>query len=194
VAAPLPDIPNPLDWFGNLDPCKWAGDILKSVLTTIGQALLEAVRGFVDWALGFGDSSLNFVTRTPGGGSYGSPTVRALWDFSRAIVNVLLAVIVMCLHGVGQGHNAAEGLPGKSQAYGSSLASRQAGHVARWRLPVVTATPAAERRIADVVECGGGTAPALLVAHLTTDGRLVHAGALGEVWRTADGGGWQAWW
>jgi hypothetical protein len=95
VAPPLPDIPNPLDWFDNLDPRKWAGDILNAVLTTIGQALLEAVRGFVDWALGFGDSSLNFVTRTPAEGSYGSPTVRALWDFSRAIVNVLLAVIVM---------------------------------------------------------------------------------------------------
>jgi len=95
VAAPLPDIPNPLDWFDNLDPRKWAGDILNAVLTTIGQALLEAVRGFVDWALGFGDSSLNFVTRTPAEGSYSSPTVRALWDFSRAIVNVLLAVIVM---------------------------------------------------------------------------------------------------
>jgi len=94
-AAPLQDIPNPLDWFDGLDPRKWAGDILNAVLTTIGQALLEAVRGFVDWALGFGDSSLNFVTRTPAEGSYSSPTVRALWDFSRAIVNVLLAVIVM---------------------------------------------------------------------------------------------------
>ena len=113
VALQLPDIPNLLDWFDNLDPRKWAGDILNAVLTTIGKALLEAVRGFVDWALGFGDSSLNFVTRTPAEGSYGSPTVRALWDFSRTIVNVLLAVIVMCLHGVGQGHNAAEGLPGK---------------------------------------------------------------------------------
>jgi hypothetical protein len=95
VAPQLPDIPNPFDWFSNLDPRKWAGDILNAVLTTIGQALLEAVRGFVDWALGFGDSSLNFVTRTPAEGSYGSPTVRAMWDFSRALVNVLLAVIVM---------------------------------------------------------------------------------------------------
>jgi hypothetical protein len=95
VAPELPDIPNPFDWFSNLDPRKWAGDILNAVLTTIGQALLEAIRGFVDWALGFGDSSLNFVTCTPAEGSYGSPTVRAMWDFSRAIVNVLLAVIVM---------------------------------------------------------------------------------------------------
>jgi hypothetical protein len=95
VAPEFPDIPNPFDWFSNLDPRKWAGDILNAVLTTIGKALLEAIRGFVDWALGFGDSSLNFVTRTPAEGSYGSPTVRALWDFSRAIVNVLLAVIVM---------------------------------------------------------------------------------------------------
>lgn len=91
----LPDIPNPLDWFDNLDPRKWAGDILNAVLTTIGTALLEAIRGFVDWALGFGDSSLNFVTRTPAEGTYASPTVRSLWDFSRALVNVALAVIVM---------------------------------------------------------------------------------------------------
>jgi len=95
VTPQLPDIPNPLDWFNNLDPRKWAGDILNAVLTTIGQAMLEAIRGFVDWALGFGDSSLNFVTRTPAEGSYGSPTVRAMWDFSRALVNVLLAVIIM---------------------------------------------------------------------------------------------------
>jgi len=95
VAPQLPDIPNPFDWFSNLDPRKWAGDILNAILTTIGKALLEAIRGFVDWALGFGDSSLNFVTRTPAEGSYGSPTVRAMWDFSRALVNVLLAVIVM---------------------------------------------------------------------------------------------------
>ncbi len=95
VDPQLPDIPNPLDWFSNLDPRKWAGDILNALLTVIGQALLEAIRGFVDWALGIGDSSLNFVTRTPAEGTYGSPTVRSLWDFSRALVNVALAVIVM---------------------------------------------------------------------------------------------------
>jgi len=93
-ASPI-DIPNPLDWFDNLDPRKWAGDILNAVLTTIGQALLEAIRGFVDWAMGLGDSSLNFVTRTPAEGTYASPTVRSFWDFSRALVNVALAVIVM---------------------------------------------------------------------------------------------------
>jgi len=95
VDPQLPGIPNPIDWFSNLDPRKWAGDILNALLTVIGQALLEAIRGFVDWALGFGDSSLNFVTRTPAEGTYGSPTVRSLWDFSRALVNVALAVIVM---------------------------------------------------------------------------------------------------
>ena len=95
VDPQLPGIPNPLDWLNNLDPRKWAGDILNALLTVIGKALLEAIRGFVDWALGFGDSSLNFVTRTPAEGTYGSPTVRSLWDFSRALVNVALAVIVM---------------------------------------------------------------------------------------------------
>jgi len=95
VTPQLPDIPNPFDWFSNLDPRKWAGDILNAILTMIGKALLEAMRGFIDWALGFGDSSLNFVTRTPAEGTYGSPTVRSLWDFSRALVNVALALIIM---------------------------------------------------------------------------------------------------
>lgn len=92
----LPDIPvpNPLDLFG-LDPADWAGDILNAILTMIGKALIEAFRGFTDWALGVGDSSLNFVTRTPAAGTYESPTVLSLWDFSRALVNVALAAIVM---------------------------------------------------------------------------------------------------
>ncbi|MEO6198229.1 MAG: conjugal transfer protein TrbL family protein [Dehalococcoidia bacterium] len=92
----LPDIPvpNPLDLIG-IDPGEWAGDILNAILTMIGRALLEAFRGFTDWALGLGDSSLNFVTRTPAAGTYESPTVLSLWDFSRALVNVALASVVM---------------------------------------------------------------------------------------------------
>jgi hypothetical protein len=82
----------------------------------------------------------------------------------------------------------------KFRAYGSFLASRPAGQLKRCRLLVVTTTPAAERRIAEVIETARGTAPALLVAYLTTVGRLAHAGALGEVWRTGDGGGRQTWW
>nr|AQQ74582.1 hypothetical protein [uncultured bacterium] len=96
---PIPDptdlIPDPTDLLPNLDPKKWAGDILNAVLTTIGKAMLEAMRGFIDWAMGFGDSSLNFVTRTPAEGTYESTTVRSLWDFSRALVNAGLAVILM---------------------------------------------------------------------------------------------------
>ncbi|MPZ49974.1 MAG: hypothetical protein GEU75_11885 [Dehalococcoidia bacterium] len=89
------DIPNPLDLLPSLDPTKWAGDILNAVLNEIGKALLEAMRSFIDWALGIGDSSLNFVTQTPAAGTYESTTVRSLWDFSRAVVNVGLAVILM---------------------------------------------------------------------------------------------------
>ncbi|MBN9493985.1 type IV secretion system protein [bacterium] len=100
VDLPIPDptdwIPNPTDWIpGGLNPLNWAGDIVNAVFTIVGKALLEAMRGFVDWALGFGDSSLNFVTQTPAEGTYDSTTVRSLWDFSRAIVNAALAVIVM---------------------------------------------------------------------------------------------------
>ncbi len=100
VDLPIPDptdwIPNPLDWLpGGLNPVNWAKDIVNAVFTLIGQAMLEAIRGFVDWALGMGGSSLNFVTRTPAEGTYDSPTVRSLYDFSRAIVNVALAIVVM---------------------------------------------------------------------------------------------------
>jgi hypothetical protein len=100
VDLPIPNptdlIPNPLDWLpGSLNPVNWARDIVNAVFTLIGQAMLEAIRGFVDWALGLDGSSLNFVTRTPAEGTYDSPTVRSLYDFSRAIVNVALAVIVM---------------------------------------------------------------------------------------------------
>jgi len=87
--------PNPLGLLGGLDPRQWAGEILNAVITSLGQSLLEAIRGFVDWATGVGDSSLNFVTQTPAAGTYESTTVRALWDFSRALANGGLALIVM---------------------------------------------------------------------------------------------------
>jgi hypothetical protein len=92
---PLPDVPNPFDGLDVLNPRTWATDIVNALFTTIGEALIGAMRGFTDWALGLGDSSLNFVTRTPAEGTYASPTVRSLWDYSRAIVNAALAVIVL---------------------------------------------------------------------------------------------------
>jgi len=88
-------LPNPLDLLGGLDPRQWAGAILETVITTLGRSLMEAIRGFVDWATGAGSSSLNFVTRTPAAGTYESTTVRTLWDFSRALANAGLAIIVM---------------------------------------------------------------------------------------------------
>ena len=94
-AIGIPGIPNPLDALGGLDPREWAASILDGVLTALGRELLGAMRGFIDWALGFGGSSLNFVTRTPAEGSYESPTVRSLWDFSRALANAGLALVVM---------------------------------------------------------------------------------------------------
>jgi Conjugal transfer protein TrbL len=93
---PLPDLPNPFDSLDALDPRTLATDLVTALLTTFGEALIGAMRGFTDWALGLGDSSLNFVTRTPAAGTYASPTVRSLWDYSRAITNAALAVIVLC--------------------------------------------------------------------------------------------------
>ena len=91
----VPDIPNPFGLLGGLDPGKWAGELLEAVLGALGEALLEAMRGFIDWALGLGGSSLNFVTRTPAAGTYESATVRSLWDLSRALANGGLALVVM---------------------------------------------------------------------------------------------------
>ncbi|MGE0540941.1 MAG: conjugal transfer protein TrbL family protein [Dehalococcoidia bacterium] len=93
--VPLPDIPNPFDGLDVLNPRTWASDLVHALLTTIGEALITAMRGFTDWALGVGDGSLNFVTRTPAEGTYASPTVRSLWDYSRALVNAAFAVIVL---------------------------------------------------------------------------------------------------
>ena len=94
-AIGIPGLPSPSDLLSGLDPREWAASILDGVVSALGRELLGAMRGFIDWALGFGGSSLNFVTRTPAQGSYESPTVRSLWDFSRAIANAGLAVVVM---------------------------------------------------------------------------------------------------
>ncbi|TAJ16117.1 MAG: hypothetical protein EPO65_13895, partial [Dehalococcoidia bacterium] len=94
-AAPAIGVPNPFDIFSSLDPRTWATAILDAVVELIAGSLIEAIRGFVDWASGFGDSSLNIITRTPPAGTYESTTVRALWDLSRGVANASLAVIVM---------------------------------------------------------------------------------------------------
>ena len=96
-AVELPQVPNPLDLLGGatLDPRAWAGEFVDALVHTLVGAVLGAIRGFTDWALGLGGSSLNFVTRTPEAGTYESATVRSLWELSRGIANAALAVIVM---------------------------------------------------------------------------------------------------
>ena len=96
-AVEIPAIPNPRDLLGglDLDPRAWAGAFLDAAVDTLGRAVLGAVRGFTDWALGLGGSSLNFVTRTPEAGTYESTAVRSLWELSRGIANSALALIVM---------------------------------------------------------------------------------------------------
>src|SRR3990172_221722 len=77
VAPPAATSPAPSSSIGSPPPRPAAsGPTPNAPLPVVGRALREAIRGFVDWALGFGDSSLNFVTRTPAEGTYGSPTVR----------------------------------------------------------------------------------------------------------------------
>lgn len=93
--APAPAMPNPLNLLGGLDPRNWASAVLDTIVELIAGAILDALTAVVDWALGFGDSSLNIITRTPAAGTYESSTVRALWELSRGIANGALAVIVM---------------------------------------------------------------------------------------------------
>src|SRR5690606_27522412 len=71
-------VPNPLDLFGILDPQNWAAAVLDTVVETLAGSLVEALRSFVDWSLGLGDSSLNIITQTPPSGTYESETVRSL--------------------------------------------------------------------------------------------------------------------
>ncbi len=94
-AIGIPGLPSPSDLLDGLDPREWAAAFLDGAVSVLGRELLVALRGFIDWALGAGGSSLNFVTRTPAQGSYESPTVRSLWDFSRAVANAGLALVVM---------------------------------------------------------------------------------------------------
>ena len=92
---PIPALPSPGDLLPDLDPRTWARALLEAVAELAGEALVGAARGAVDWALGLGGSSLNFVTRTPEAGSYESPTVRSMWDLSRGVASAALGVIVM---------------------------------------------------------------------------------------------------
>ena len=94
-AIGVPGVPGLSDLLGEMDPRTWGAAVLDGAVGALGVELLGAMRDFVDWALGAGGSSLNFVTRTPAEGTTESPTVRALWDFSRAVANAGLAVVVM---------------------------------------------------------------------------------------------------
>ena len=93
-AAP-PALPSPGGLPGVPDPRAWAEALLAALVALAAGSLVEAARGVVDWALGLGGSSLNFVTRTPAAGSYESATVRSLWELSRGVALAGLAAVVM---------------------------------------------------------------------------------------------------
>ena len=84
--------PNPVDALGGLDARGRAAAFLDGVVSVLRRELPGAMRGCIDGALGFGASSHSFVKHAPAEGSYESPTVRSLWDFSRAIANAGLAL------------------------------------------------------------------------------------------------------
>jgi hypothetical protein len=74
------------------DPKQWASDVFSQVLVTLLQGLASALHAVVSGVMG---SSLNFVTQTPPGGSYASPTVRGLWDVVRRIANAALVLVAL---------------------------------------------------------------------------------------------------
>ncbi len=74
------------------DPREWAADVFNRVLVNLLQGLGNALHGLVDGVLG---SSLNFITQTPPGGSYASPTVHDLWQVVRVIANAALALVAL---------------------------------------------------------------------------------------------------
>lgn len=69
------------------------------------------MRDLIDWALGFGGSPPNLITRTPAEGTYESPTVCSLWDSSRAVANADLALVALPAEVVGAGAFRGLGLP-----------------------------------------------------------------------------------
>ena len=91
----LPALPSPGDLFDGLDPRAWAEALLHALVELVSASVVEAARDVVDWALGLGSSSLNFVTRTPAAATYESTTVRSTWELSRGIALAGLAVVVM---------------------------------------------------------------------------------------------------
>jgi len=74
------------------DPKQWAADVFNQVLVNLLNGFTNALRGVVSGVLG---SSLNFITQTPPSGSYGSPTVQALWSVVRMIANAALALVAL---------------------------------------------------------------------------------------------------
>jgi Family of unknown function (DUF6102)/TrbL/VirB6 plasmid conjugal transfer protein len=74
------------------DPKQWAADVFNQVLVNLLNGLAGALHALVGAVLG---SSLNFITQTPPAGSYGSPTVQALWNVTRAIADSALVIVAM---------------------------------------------------------------------------------------------------
>lgn len=74
------------------DPKQWAAEVFNQVLVNLLQGLSDSLRSLVGGVLG---SSLNFITQTPPGGSYASPTVLALWNLVRGIANAALVLVAL---------------------------------------------------------------------------------------------------
>lgn len=84
---------NPLHWLPSLpDPKQWAADIFSQVLVTFLQSIADGLRSLVNGVM---SSSLNFITRTPPGGSYESHTVHSMWGIVRGIADAALVLVAL---------------------------------------------------------------------------------------------------
>ena len=100
--TPAPPAPEPIgnpapDRTGGLggllpDPRQWAAEVFNQVIVWMLQGIASALRAVVGGVM---SSSLNFITQTPPGGSYASPTVVALWQAVRGISNAGLVLVAL---------------------------------------------------------------------------------------------------
>src|SRR5205085_2371973 len=67
------------------------GELFTRILVNLLQGVVTALLKVVSAVMG---SALNFVTQTPAGATYGSPTVQALWGAMRAVANLGLVLVV----------------------------------------------------------------------------------------------------
>lgn len=74
------------------DPRQLVQDVFNQALVDLLQGVSDALRKVINGVMG---SSLNVITQTPPGASYGNAMVRSLWTTVRAIANGALVLVTL---------------------------------------------------------------------------------------------------